>query len=160
METEKGPISVEAEFVETHLDGESCPTPSGDNTMAMLCHLLSLVGFIGVPLGNIIGPLVLWLVKKDEDPFVDATGKEVLNFQISASIYGVICALLFIVFIGVILLPILIIAVIIYTIIGAVKANEGQLYRYPADDSVSEIDAFKFLIFIAYSRDALNGSPN
>ena len=105
--------------------------PAGDKTMAMLCHLLSFIGLIGVPFGNILGPLVLWLIKKDQDALVDATGKEVLNFQISAFIYAVICGLLFFVFIGVILLPILIILVIVYTIIGAVKANEGQLYRYP-----------------------------
>lgn len=109
----------------------SADSPAGDKTMAMLCHLLSFVGFIGIPLGNILGPLVLWLIKKDEDALVDATGKEVLNFQISAFIYGIICGLLIFVFIGVILLPILIIAVVIYTIIGAMKANEGQLYRYP-----------------------------
>lgn len=131
METEKGPISDEAEFIETHLEGEASPASGGDNTMAMLCHLLSLLGFIGVPLGNIVGPLIVWLMKKDDDPFVDATGKEVLNFQISATIYGIICALLFLIFIGIILLPILIIAVVIYTIIGAVKAKEGQLYHYP-----------------------------
>lgn len=106
-------------------------SPVGDKTMAMLCHLLGLLGFIGIPLGNILGPLVLWLIKKEEDPLVDATGKEVLNFQISASIYGIVCVLLAFVVIGFILLPILLIAVVIYTIIGAIKANEGQLYRYP-----------------------------
>lgn len=106
-------------------------TLEGDKTMAMLCHLLSFVGLLGIPLGNILGPLVLWLVKKDQDALVDATGKEVLNFQISASIYGIVCILLALAVIGFILLPILIIAVIVYTIIGAIKANEGQLYRYP-----------------------------
>ena len=105
--------------------------PEGNPTHAMLCHLLSFIGFIGIPLGNILGPLVFWLIKKDEDALVDATGKEVLNFQISAFIYGIVCALLFFIFIGIILLPILIIMVIVYTIIGAMKANEGQLYRYP-----------------------------
>jgi uncharacterized Tic20 family protein len=110
---------------------EASAAPEGNASHAMLCHLLSFVGFIGIPLGNILGPLVFWLIKKDEDALVNATGKEVLNFQISAFIYGIICALLFFVFIGVILLPILIILVIVYTIIGAMKANEGQLYRYP-----------------------------
>ncbi|WP_345785320.1 DUF4870 domain-containing protein [Thalassobacterium sedimentorum] len=99
--------------------------------MAMLCHLLSFVGLLGVPIGNILGPLVIWLVKKDQDPFVDATGKEVLNFQITATIYGIICGLLVFVVIGLFLLPVLIIAVVVLTIIGALKANEGILYRYP-----------------------------
>jgi uncharacterized Tic20 family protein len=105
--------------------------PEGDKQVAMLCHLLSFVGVIGIPAGNILGPLVLWLMKKDADTFVDATGKEVLNFQISATIYGIVCFLLVFAFIGVILLPILIITVIIYTIIGAIKASEGELYKYP-----------------------------
>ncbi|MDQ8193459.1 DUF4870 domain-containing protein [Coraliomargarita sp. SDUM461004] len=105
--------------------------PNGDKTMAMLCHLLSFVGLLGVPIGNILGPLVIWLVKKDQDPFVDATGKEVLNFQITATIYGIICGLLVFVVIGLFLLPVLIIAVVVLTIIGALKANEGILYRYP-----------------------------
>jgi len=99
--------------------------------MGMLCHLLSLVGLLGVPFGNILGPLVIWLVKKDQDAFVDDNGKEVLNFQISVTIYGIVCGLLIFAFIGILLLPILIIAVVIYTIIGALKANEGVLYRYP-----------------------------
>lgn len=102
-----------------------------DHTVAMLCHLLSFTVFIGFPLGNILAPLILWLVKKDEDAFVDSTGKEVLNFQISVTIYGIICALSFLIFIGVVLLPLLVIAAIIYTIIGALKAKEGELYRYP-----------------------------
>jgi uncharacterized Tic20 family protein len=99
--------------------------------MAMFCHLLGFVGFFGIPFGGILGPLVLWLVKKGQDPFVDATGKEVLNFQISAMIYGIVCGLLVFVLIGIFLLLILIIAIVVYTILGAIKANEGQLYRYP-----------------------------
>lgn len=122
--------------IPTAADANAAPeategTISGDKTMAMLCHLLSFVGLLGIPLGNILGPLVLWLIKKDEDPLVNATGKEVLNFQISASIYAIVCMLLAVVVIGFVLLPILLIAVVIYTIIGAMKANEGQLYRYP-----------------------------
>lgn len=118
--------------IQTEAALEASPnSEQGDKTMAMLCHLLSFIGFIGIPVGNILGPLVLWLIKKSEDPFVDATGKEVLNFQISATIYGIVCGLLFFVFIGVVLLPVLIIAVVVYTIIGAIKANEGQVYHYP-----------------------------
>lgn len=114
------------------LETNSAPSKSGgDYTMGMLCHLLSFVGFLGIPFGNILGPLVLWLVKKDEDPFVDDCGKEALNFQISAMIYGIICGLLTLVVIGLFLLPILIILVVVYTIIAAIKANEGIVYQYP-----------------------------
>jgi len=124
-------IPVESTFETSEAPETSTETPSGDKTMAMLCHLLSFCIFVLPSFGNILGPLILWLVKKDQDAFVDATGKEVLNFQISVTIYGIICSLSLFVGIGFILLPILIIAVIIYTIIGALKANEGQLYKYP-----------------------------
>jgi len=111
-------------------DAPSGDSPTGDYTMGMLCHLLSLTQFL-IPTGNIIGPLILWIVKKDQDAFVDATGKEVLNFQISMTIYALVCILLFFVIIGMLLLPVLMIVNIVFTIIAAIKANEGQLYRYP-----------------------------
>lgn len=98
--------------------------------MGMLCHLLSFCGYV-FPFGNLIGPLVLWIIKKDEDAFIDANGKEVINFQISMSIYAIICTVLILVFIGIILLPIVVIANIIYTIIAAIRANEGTVYKYP-----------------------------
>ena len=55
----------------------------------MLCHLSSLAGSV-IPFGNIVGPLVVWLIKKDEYAFVDDQGKESLNFQISITIYTVV----------------------------------------------------------------------
>ena len=117
--------------IETYVAPEaSGGTPTGDNTMAMLCHLLSLTQFI-IPIGNIVGPLILWLVKKDQDAFVDATGKEVLNFQISMTIYALVCLLLMLVFIGIILLPILMIVNVVFTIVAGIKANDGELYKYP-----------------------------
>lgn len=115
----------------TQPDDQPEASPKKDFTPAMLCHLMSLLLFIGIPLGNIIGPLIVWLTKKDGDPFVDETGKEVLNFQISMTIYGAVCIALSFVIIGLILLPILIILNVVYTIIAALKANDGILYRYP-----------------------------
>jgi len=113
----------------------------------MLCHLLGFVAFLGIPLGNILGPLVIWLVKKDEDPFADACGKESLNFQISVTIYGLILALTgfvimipsaFIPFLGILTMPAVVllglafmIAVIVLVIIASVRASEGEVYRYP-----------------------------
>ncbi|MGZ0654023.1 DUF4870 domain-containing protein [Coraliomargarita sp. W4R53] len=127
------PIEIVAETSEAPENASNMPsdTPSGDKTSAMLCHLLSLVGLLGVPFGNILGPLIVWITKKDQDAFVDATGKEVLNFQISVTIYAIVCGLLIFAVIGMFLLPILIIVTVVYTIIGALKANEGVLYRYP-----------------------------
>jgi uncharacterized protein len=93
-------------------------------TMAMLAHLLGI--FTGV-----VGPLIVWLVKKDEDPFIDDQGKEAVNFQITILIAsGVSFALVF-VLVGFLLLPVVIIYHIIGGIIAAMKANEGIAYRYP-----------------------------
>lgn len=102
-----------------------------ENTWAMLCHLLGLCAFIGIPFGNIIGPLVVWLIKGKEFEFVDEQGKEALNFQISMTIYGFIAGILVLVFIGWILLFALAIADVVFIIIASMKANDGESYRYP-----------------------------
>lgn len=99
-------------------------------TFGMLCHLLAFAGFV-IPLGNIIGPLVIWLMKKDEFPFVDDQGKESLNFQISLIIYALISGVLIIVVIGIFLLIAIGIFMIVMVIIATIRANEGQKYRYP-----------------------------
>jgi uncharacterized Tic20 family protein len=104
--------------------------PQQARTYGMLCHLLAFAGFF-VPFGNIIGPLVMWLVKKDEMPFVDDQGKEVLNFQISMTIYTFVALLLCLILIGIPLLLALLIADLVLTIIGAIRANSGEWYRYP-----------------------------
>src|SRR5215470_7612418 len=98
---------------------------------AMLTHLTALSGFIGVPFGHLLGPLIVWLVKKDQIPLVDDQGKESLNFQLSMTIYGLVAALLMVVFIGCVLLGALIILDIVLVIIASVEANKGNLYRYP-----------------------------
>ena len=100
-------------------------------TMGMLCHLLSLVQLLGVPLGNILGPLIIWLIKRDEDPFADACGKESLNFQISMTIYLIVSAILVFVVVGIFMIMVLMVVNIVYTIIAAIKASEGTLYEYP-----------------------------
>ncbi|MEM6424629.1 MAG: DUF4870 domain-containing protein [Cyanobacteria bacterium P01_D01_bin.128] len=97
---------------------------------SMAAHLSTLTGYV-IPLGNIIGPLVIWLVKKDEMPFVGDQAKEALNFQISMLIYIIISAILVFVVIGIVLLFLIIIADLIFTIIAAVKAGQGVAYRYP-----------------------------
>ncbi|MHC4547496.1 MAG: DUF4870 domain-containing protein [Planctomycetota bacterium] len=107
------------------------PTPqAGKNAMAMLCHLLSFCGFF-FPFGNILGPLVIWLVKREDDPLVDDQGKEVVNFQISVTIYGIVCAILTLVLIGILLLIALAVFDIVFTIIAAIKAYDGESFRYP-----------------------------
>ncbi|MCP3900075.1 MAG: DUF4870 domain-containing protein [Desulfobacteraceae bacterium] len=101
------------------------------NTWAMVCHLLGLCTFVGIPFGNIIGPLVVWLIKGKEFDFVDEQGKEALNFQISMTIYGLVAGFLCLFIIGFFLLFALVIADVVFIIIAAMKTNEGESYRYP-----------------------------
>lgn len=114
------------------IDPPKIETPKDDtNTWAMFTHLSALCGLVGVPVGHIVGPLVIWLIKKDGSPILDAHGKEALNFQISSYIYGAVAAVLILVLIGLLLLPLVIILNLVFTIIGAMKASQGELYRYP-----------------------------
>lgn len=101
-----------------------------ERTWALIAHLSALAGFI-VPFGHIIGPLVVWLIKKDESPFVDDQGKEAINFQISMTLYAVIAAILILVVIGIFLLIGIGILDIVLVIIAAVKANAGEKFHYP-----------------------------
>ena len=102
-----------------------------DETMwAMLCHISTFCVFI-IPFGNIVGPLVIWLIKRDEFPLVEDQGKEALNFQITMTIYYIASAILIFVVIGIPLLIGLAIFDFIVTILAAIKASEGEKYRYP-----------------------------
>jgi uncharacterized Tic20 family protein len=101
-----------------------------EKNWGMGAHLAALCGLV-IPFGNIIGPLVVWLMKKDSSEFVNDQGKESLNFQISATIYMIVAALTVLIGIGLILLPIVGLGTLILTIIGAVKASSGEAYRYP-----------------------------
>jgi uncharacterized Tic20 family protein len=101
-----------------------------ERSLGLACHLLAFVGMV-FPFGNILGPLVIWLVKKDDSAFVDDQGKEALNFNITISIAGFVAFLLTFVVIGAILLPIIGIFWLVMTIVAAVKANGGEYYRYP-----------------------------
>lgn len=96
----------------------------------MFCHLAVFTGFL-IPLGNVIGPLVIWLMKKEKYPFVAYHGKEVLNFQLSVLIALLVSWVLVFVLIGFLLLPAVIITALVLTIIGIVKAGNGEYYRYP-----------------------------
>lgn len=97
---------------------------------AMFCHFAAFLGVV-LPFGNLLGPLILWQVKKDVDPFIDQQGKEALNFQITVTLAGLLCMLLMLVLIGFVLLPLVGLVALVLTIIAGIKANEGQAYRYP-----------------------------
>jgi uncharacterized protein len=110
---------------------QATDTPNKEECMwGMLCHLVAFSGYI-IPLGNVIGPLVIWLIKKDEMPLVDDQGKESLNFQLTMLIAFIISFILCLVFIGFLLLGALIIFEIVVLIMASIKANDGVKYRYP-----------------------------
>jgi uncharacterized protein len=104
-----------------------------DRSWCIALHLSGLSGIIfGWALAHIIAPLVIWLIKRADSPAIDSTGKEVLNFQISYSIYMAVAGLLCFVFIGFLIFPILFVTWLTLIIIAAVKTSNGENYRYPA----------------------------
>ncbi len=100
---------------------------------AMLCHLAGLAFLLPIvpAFGSILGPLVVWLIKKDQYPFVNEQGREALNFQITMFIYGLVAGLLILACVGIVLLPAVAVVDIVFLIIAAIKANNGEHYRYP-----------------------------
>jgi len=118
---EQGKAAEQAADVSPATGGKSTPD---ENSMAMLAHLLALfTGFVG--------PLIIWLVKKDQSDYVDDQGKEALNFQISLFIYFTVAGLSMFVLIGIVLLPAVWIFDIVNVIRGAIAANKGERFRYP-----------------------------
>jgi uncharacterized Tic20 family protein len=120
----------------------SSPTPppspaSQARTWNMLCHLSALAGFV-FPFGNILGPLLVWQIKKNEFPSVNAHGKAALNFQITLTIVVFVgmfaAAILSFIHIGFLLFPLVMLlglAGLILAIIAGIKANNGEDYKYP-----------------------------
>lgn len=97
----------------------------------MAAHLSTLAGYLLVPFGNIIAPLVIWLVKKDTMPFVEDQAKEALNFQITLTIAALIGIVLTFVCVGWFVLAAVWVAGLVFGIVAAIKSNEGVKYRYP-----------------------------
>jgi len=133
-ETENG------QQAESPVEGQAAPFSSGYNpdqendtqhpetsqdarNMAMLCHIFGAMGFIG--------PLIIWLIERDKHRFVDEHGREAMNYQISMLIYGPVAWLSGLLLIGIVLVPALMIAHVVLIIIGAMKAQRGEPWRYP-----------------------------
>jgi len=97
----------------------------------MLCHLTALTFLLGIPFGNLLGPLLIWLLKRNDYAFVEEQGKASLNFELSIAIYYIVSVFLIFVLIGLALLPILFILHITLVIIASIKASNGESYTYP-----------------------------
>ena len=99
-------------------------------TWAMILHLSVLAGFV-IPFAGLVAPILIWQLKKDEMPELDAHGKVVTNFLISMFIYGVVAGLLCIVLIGIPIVIALSVIGIVFPIVGGIKANDGVVWNYP-----------------------------
>lgn len=107
------------------------PVPDkNEQTMGMLCHLLALTGY-AIPFANMIGPLIVWMIKREQMPFVESEGKSSLNFQISMTIYHLIGIALCFIVIGFLVLPIIMIVNIVLVVLASTKAASGISYQYP-----------------------------
>lgn len=102
---------------------------SGRN-WAMLIHFAVFAGYV-VPFAGLITPILIWQLKKDEFPEIDAHGKEVLNFLLCMFIYGVVAGLLVVLLIGIPILMALGVIAVVFPIVGGIKANEGRFWKYP-----------------------------
>jgi uncharacterized protein len=106
-------------------------SPSAEERQwALFAHLSALAGFV-IPFGNIIGPLVIWLIKKDTMPFVNSQGKEALNFNITVAIALIVSWILIFILIGFLLIAAVVIVWLVFVIVATINASNGVAYRYP-----------------------------
>jgi uncharacterized protein len=99
---------------------------SDDRVLGLLSHLLAIVPGIGI-----LGPLVIYLLKRGQSSFVEENAKESLNFQITVILAFIISGILMVVWIGFILMAILGVAELVLVIIATIRASENKIYRYP-----------------------------
>lgn len=139
------------------LDSEAPVITEDDRSWAMFTHLAALGGII-IPFGNVIGPLLVWLSRRKESEFADTHGKESINFQITYTLISIVIAVVLmflfigalassaaigesetdaamaglggVIFMGV-ALGLIWLASLVLLIMGAVKANKGEYFRYP-----------------------------
>jgi uncharacterized protein len=102
-----------------------------ERNWAMFCHLAAFGGYLIPLFGNIIGPLICWLARKDESTWVNENGKASLNFQISMTLYLFLRIPLCFILIGFMLMGVLLILDIIFIIIASIRASRGEEFRYP-----------------------------
>ena len=97
---------------------------------AVAAHLSTFAGLI-LPFGSVIGPLAVWLTRRDQDPFIDNAGREALNFGISIAIYGSLLLVAALMLVGIPFLIVGVVAWVVLASLAAAKASQGQAYRYP-----------------------------
>jgi uncharacterized Tic20 family protein len=109
----------------------SASTLTNVRSWSAFCHASALLGILFHFPGHLLGPLIVWLYKRDVSPEIDAHGREALNFQISMLIYNVVAAFFCLVLIGFVFLAILWVLNAVFVIIASIQASDGKFYRYP-----------------------------
>jgi uncharacterized protein len=104
--------------------------PAEERKWGMIAHLAALAGIV-IPLGNILGPLVVWLARRGESRFVAEQAKEAMNFNITVAFGALACFVLTWLLVGILLFAVLALYWLAMTIVAAVRASEGVRYHYP-----------------------------
>ena len=107
------------------------PPPSQGGTAGQDERNLALIAHIGSIIGGFLVPLVIWLIKKGQAPFVEDQAKEALNFQITLLIGYIVAGILTVVVIGAFIMPVLMVAGVVLNIMAGIAASRGEFYRYP-----------------------------
>ncbi|MFN7730315.1 MAG: DUF4870 domain-containing protein [Pirellula sp.] len=101
-----------------------------ERNWGMFLHFSVFASYV-IPIAGLVVPIVIWQLKKEEYPSIDAHGKNVMNFLISMFIYSIVAVLLSFLLIGIPILVALTIAGIVLPIIAGIKANQGEIWKYP-----------------------------
>jgi uncharacterized Tic20 family protein len=125
VRTKEDPMEVRDENSNAEL------LPREARNWAMGAHMIALVGLLGNGLGFLLGPLLLWLIKREDHPFIDEQGREAVNFQLTMLGAVLICIPLVFLGIGILLLPLIGLYDIVLTVIAGIKAANGEHWRYP-----------------------------
>ena len=129
--------AAKAKILNESLDSSARPVMSADEMeratrqWAALLHGSALAGYFLVPIAGLVAPILIWQIKKDQLPGLDIHGRNATNWIISSLIYGVISAILIFLIIGIPMLIALLACNIAFPIIAAVKANNGEVWKYP-----------------------------
>jgi len=102
-----------------------------ERNWAVFCHLGGFAGLVLPGIGQVIAPLVLWLLRREQSAFVDHHGREALNFQISMTLYAIVAAALMWLLIGFLLIFVVLGVQFVFMVIASVAASQGERYRYP-----------------------------
>ena len=105
--------------------------PAEARQWATICHIVALSGLLGNGIGFVIGPLVVWVLKKEDHPFIDEAGREAINFQLTMFLAAMVSAFLIFLGVGFVLLIVVGVMMAVMPIIAALKTNQGERYRYP-----------------------------